>query len=322
MRELTMMTVEVLRGTTHDGPGMRTTVFAKGCPLKCRWCQNPESINPKQEIRYEAGKCIGCLDCLEACSHNTLSADNSGIKIARDSCKACLTCARACPAKAVAPVGAQWTVDELVQEVIKDKAYYDEFGGGVTVSGGEPMLYPEFLTEFFQRLKALDVHTALDTCGFFPIETLTPMLAYTDAILYDIKIFDDVKHKELTGQGNDLIFNNIKAIAAYVRKKRKQESNSTSLWIRTPLIPGETTEEDNIIRISEFITVHLLDVLERWELCAFNPACAIKYENLQKPWLYEGVGAMKQSAVEKIRQVALSGGVPEEKLMITGMVKQ
>ena len=321
MSKPTVPVVEVSRGTTHDGPGMRTTVFTKGCPLACRWCQNPESIRQKQEIWYDVGKCIECLECANACNNTALEVGETGIKIHRDKCAGCGTCAEACPAKAVTLTGTTWTVDGLLREVMKDKLYYNESGGGVTVSGGEPLLYADFLAEFFYKLRANDVHTAIDTCGSVPEETVMKVISHVDAVLYDIKLLDNVKHEELTGQGNKKILANLNAVAAYIRKIHREENRKILLWIRTPLIPDDTATEDNIRKIAKFINNNILDVIERWELCAFNSACAVKYKKMQLPWPYQGAAALKQNEADRIRSSALSQGIPKEKLNVTGIVR-
>ena len=311
--------VEVSRGSTHDGPGLRTTVFTKGCPLACRWCQNPESLSFKQEIWYEASKCIGCLFCLDVCPNATLETSEKGIRIDRDKCRGCGACAAGCPAKALMTTGTDWTLDELVHEVMKDKPYYDEFGGGVTVSGGEPLMHADFLVAFYKILKADGIHAALDTCGCLPEETIMKTIPYVDAILYDIKLFDAEKHKNMTGWDNKNILDNLKAISAYIRKT---QNRGIQLWIRTPLIPGVTSTRENITQIADFIAEHISDVFERWELCTFNPACAAKYVKMQKPWPYEGTVMMKQIDIDRIKEAALSRGISNEKLIVTGLIKQ
>jgi len=270
MNELITMTVEVSRGTTHNGPGLRTTIFMKGCPLACRWCQNPESISASQEIWYEARKCIGCLDCISTCTNAALEAGDTGVIIHRGKCRGCGDCADACPAKALALTGTVWMVDELVHEVMKDASYYHEFGGGVTVSGGEPLIHADFLVEFFQKLRANGIHMALDTCGHTPSTTVMRVVSCVDAVLYDVKLMNPDKHKILTGRDNTLILSNLNMIAAYIRKTQKDTGSAMLLWIRTPLIPGDTATEETIGQIADYLAANISDVMERWELCAFN----------------------------------------------------
>lgn len=311
-----LLTINVLHGTTHDGPGMRTTVFVKGCPLHCQWCQNPESIRTENEIWWAAADCIGCGTCLESCPAHALVLMEKGIHIDRNKCTSCGICTEVCPAMAMSWQGQEYDMEILLHEVRKDKLYYDQSGGGVTCSGGEPLLQDCFVMEFFKHLKEEGISTALDTCGYVPEEKLLRVLPYTDYILYDLKLWDSEKHKQFTGVGNAQILNNLFMSAEYVR----HETSKKEIWIRTPLIPGATAEIENIREIGTFLRENLLDVMTRWELCSFNGACASKYERLEKTWLYRDVGIMKKAEIERIREAALMQ-VPEEKLVISGIIR-
>ena len=314
--------VEVLRGTTHDGPGMRATVFVKGCPLACRWCQNPEAISLEPEIWTEARNCIACGECVNTCTHGAPGFENGGIQIRRDICKSCGGCVEACPAQAITFTGACRTEDDLFREVLKDRHYYANSGGGVTVSGGEPLLYADFLTGFFMRLRKEGVHTALDTCGHGPAISLLRLLNHSDMLLYDIKLIDSEAHRQFTGVGNEIILGNLQAAADFIRQARDNKNREIQLWVRTPLIPNATADPENIGRIAWFIAKNVPDVLGRWELCAFNPACHSKYARLGQPWAYEGQPLLKKSFVNALRDVAVRGGVPEGLLAVTGIMEQ
>ncbi len=174
---LTCEVIEISRGTTHDGPGSRTTVFLKGCPLRCLWCQNPEGMPAAQGVWWEARKCIRCLACVEACPSGALSAEEDGLHRDHAKCTVCGACVEACPAAAMTYTGVEWSLDALLKEVLKDRDYYQAFGGGVTVSGGEPLSQYKFVTRFFQRLHAEGVHTALDSCGLAPAAALADCIA-------------------------------------------------------------------------------------------------------------------------------------------------
>jgi len=311
-----LLTIDVSHGTTHDGPGMRTTVFVKGCPLHCRWCQNPESIARKNEVWWERVNCIGCGSCLDACPNHALRADEQGIHVERSLCAACGTCADACPAAAMVWQGQEYDMEALLKEVLRDRVYYRQFGGGVTCSGGEPLLQYPFVTEFFRRLKEEGISTALDTCGCVPRENLEAVLPWTDYILYDMKLIDSDTHREFTGAPNERILENLLYAADFVRKA----DHPMEIWIRTPLIPDATATVENITGIGTFIRDHILDVVARWELCAFNGVCVSKYEKLGKTWAYDGMGAMSQAQIAPLRAAALSV-IPEEKLIITGMIR-
>ena len=315
--EKKLLTIDVSHGTTHDGPGMRTTVFVKGCSLCCAWCQNPESIDTKNAVWWTAADCIGCGSCGEACPSGALCMEEKGIRIQRDICLRCGACAEICPSMAMSWQGQEYDMDTLVAEVLRDRNYYAQFGGGVTCSGGEPLLQYAFLAEFFRRMQKEGIPTALDTCGCAPRKNLEAVLPWTNHILYDMKLMDPQQHKKFTGASNEKILENLRYAADYVR----HADHPMAIWIRTPLIPGATAELENIRAIAAFLKENLLDVVERWELCAFNGVCVSKYDKLGIPWAYAGQGAMSQSQIHEIRQAALTH-FPEEKLLISGMIRK
>lgn len=312
-----LLTIDVSHGTTHDGPGMRTTVFVKGCPLKCAWCQNPESIARRNEVWWEKANCIGCGSCLTACPSGALTPGEGGLAVNREICRACGACAEACPAAAMTWQGQEYGMDELLREVLRDKLYYRQFGGGVTCSGGEPLLQHEFVAEFFRRLKQEGVTTALDTCGCAPRASLEAVLPHTDYVLYDMKIMDGAQHRQFTGVSNELILQNLLYTAGYIRTAGRP----MQLWIRTPLIPGATASVANISAIGAFIRDNLADVVSRWEMCAFNGVCASKYDRLGAKWAFDGMGAMTQSEIAPLKAAALSC-MPEEKVLVSGMIRE
>lgn len=207
-------------------------------------------------------------------------------------------------------------MESLLTEVLRDRHYYRQFGGGVTCSGGEPLLQYEFVGAFFQRLQEAGITTALDTCGYAPQKNLEYVLPWTNYILYDMKLFDSEQHKRFTGVPNERILENLKFTADFVRSA----DHPMKIWIRTPLIPGITAEPENIRAIGSFIRDHLLDVVERWELCAFNGVCVSKYDKLGVSWTFNGQGAMSDGEIRPIRQLALSL-LPEEKVLISGMIR-
>ena len=323
MATLTCQTIEISRGTTHDGPGLRTTVFLKGCPLRCLWCQNPEGIPVAQGVWWEARKCIGCLSCVAACPTGALQAPHGELVRDPTGCTICGACVEACPSRAMALTGREWTLDALLHEVLKDKEYYQAFGGGVTVSGGEPLGQATFVAEFLRRLQKEGVHTALDTCGLAPESALTSILPYTDHVLFDIKLLDSELHQRVTGHGNDHILRNLSIVAETLRMRNAKPSSNgyrtLQLWIRTPLIPNTTATPENIGAISTYIHEHLADVVERWELCAFNSACKQKYDKLGSPWPYADYDLMDQATIDSLREVALSAGSDPDTLVVSGL---
>ena len=218
---------DIQRNSFVDGPGIRTTVFFKGCNLKCAWCHNPESQSKKPQMMYYKDKCSGCGKCKEICP-------------TPDNCILCGKCTFYCPADARKVCGKEYTVDEVFSEIIKDKSYYENSGGGVTFSGGECMLQIDFLLEIMIKCKENGIHTAVDTAGYTPFESFEKILPYTDLFLYDIKCFDNEKHKKYVGVENELILENLK----------KLFQANAKIWIRIPVIAdiNDSTEEMQCIK--------------------------------------------------------------------------
>ncbi len=235
---------DIKRFALHDGPGIRTTVFFKGCPLSCQWCHNPEGIGFDRELMLRSGRCAKCYDCLDACPPGALSKGSAGeIVVDRSKCDLCGRCAEACLSEALEIVGRDVSVPELLAEVEKDRVFYDQSGGGVTFSGGEPLLQPEFLAEALAALRARGLRTAVDTSGFAPPAVLERIASLTDLVLFDLKVLDGAKHLETTGVGNALILENLRRLAG----------GPTPVWIRIPFIPGVNDDEAAIGRTAEFL---------------------------------------------------------------------
>jgi len=275
---VTARVLEIQRMSTEDGPGIRTTVFFKGCSLKCTWCHNPESISMQPQVHWIDSRCIGCRTCVDACPSKALSLTLQGMEINRLKCQGCGACAEECPTTAMELLGKKWLLEDLTKEVVKDKAYFDKSGGGITVSGGEPGMQPEFVGLFLKSLRENGLHTALDTCGLCSRSALEQLLPYASMVLYDIKEIQPEKHKQFTKKSNEKILENIIYIAEYM----KTHLYPARLWIRTPIIPGLTAREENIVGIGKFIAKNLGNVVNRWDLCAFNNLCKDKYLRLGK----------------------------------------
>ena len=305
------------RLSTEDGPGIRTTIFFKGCPLQCQWCHNPESIDPQPQIHWLETRCIGCQTCIQTCPHGCLSMTPNGIIVDRDCCAGCGTCAEACPANAMELLGTQISLNDLHSELIKDNAYYDKSGGGVTASGGEPTLQPDFVAELFKKLQADGIHTALDTCGLCSRRTLETILPHTDLVLFDLKEMDTKKHQQYTGQDNQIIIQNLLFIKNYLENNDPQ----LKLWIRTPLIPEATANKENLTAIGLYLAQNLTGCVERWELCAFNNLCGDKYRRLDHAWLYKDIPLMSKGEVEQCEIWARESGFDPELIIATGATR-
>ena len=308
---------DIQRMSTEDGPGIRTTVFFKGCNLSCLWCHNPESISQKSEVEWLHNKCIGCLSCKAACKHGALKFGDVKIQIDRNACINCLECVRACPANALISKTREWGIDELLHEVIKDRAYFENGNGGVTVSGGEALLQHEFVLALLKKLKSEGVHTAVDTAGAVCWETIQKVTPYADLILYDLKVMDPNRHKEYTGIGNDRILDNLINIADTMRKQGVPKA----LWIRTPIIPDMTSGEENVSAIGEFIRHHVEDVMDKWELCSFNNLCRDKYERLDREWICRDAQLMTRQDMETVADIAAGSVACKQKVFWSGLTR-
>ena len=289
-----MTVLDIQRMSGDDGPGLRTTVFLKGCSLACRWCHNPESIAFKGEVLWHPERCIGCASCVAACPRGGLRVGAKGaLQIPRETCRGCMTCCEACPSGALEPKGTIRDCAELCRELLKDRAYFGA-EGGVTVSGGEPLMQSSAV-DLLQMLKEKGASTALDTCGLVPEERLRSALPFCDLLLYDVKLADSARHAQWTGAGNEVILKNLQVAAEWASKGGR-------LWIRTPIIPGATDDAENIREIGSILAE--LKCVERWELCAFNNLCASKYESLDQPWELAGAPLMERAKMDELCEIA------------------
>ncbi len=212
----------------QDGPGIRTTVFLKGCPLDCWWCHNPENRASRPEVAVVESRCIRCGECLKVCPQSEgASLGPEGVQPPVE-CKVCGGCVEVCPTGARQLVGRRLTAEQALAELLADRIFYEESGGGITFSGGEPLMQPEFLKDLLTACRAQGINTAVDTCGFAPREQLLAVAALTDLFLYDLKFVDDAKHREYTGVSNATILENLQALSGIHK----------NIWIRIPIIPG------------------------------------------------------------------------------------
>jgi len=311
------MLFEIQRLSTEDGPGIRTTVFFKGCSLACRWCHNPESISGRPDLHWIAARCIGCGTCAAVCPEDALLATENGVAIDRARCTLCGKCAAECPSTALELIGSRWHLDDLVREVLKDHAYFAN-GGGVTAGGGEPGLQAPFLAAFLRALKKEGIHTAVDTCGSYPGPMLEAFLPFTDLVLYDLKTVDPALHHTWTGRSNTLILENLLAI----RDRMARGDSPHTLWIRTPIIPQATADAAVIAGIGHWLADHLRGFAARWELCAFNNLCRDKYRRLDRDWLYTDQPLLTPETMERLADTARRSGVDPEIVHWSGSTRR
>jgi pyruvate formate lyase activating enzyme len=254
--------LEIKGNSLDDGPGIRSVVFCKGCPLNCVWCHNPESKKAVAEISFDANTCIDCGSCREVCPQNALSRDNP-FYIDRSKCDLCFLCVEACPSGAMEKVGKTMSVDDILKKILPDKPFFDTSGGGVTLSGGEPTLHMNFSSKLLSALKQNNIHTLVETCGFFDLNRFMGMLyPHIDMIYFDIKIIDTASHKKYCGVPNEKILDN------FTRLAQTAKNDGKVLLPRTPLIPDITDTEENIKGIAQFLKSRNISDAA---LLAYNP---------------------------------------------------
>ncbi|HNX48888.1 MAG TPA: glycyl-radical enzyme activating protein [Thermoanaerobaculaceae bacterium] len=257
----------------HDGPGIRTLVFLKGCPLRCAWCCNPESQHAQRELRLISARCRGCRRCLEACPHGAIVEEDGRPRVCRERCRVCenAACVRTCLESAWADVGTVMTTDDVVAQVAADLPFYRNSGGGVTFSGGEPFAQAPFLLELLQECRERGIHTAVETCGHAPAETLASAWPLVDLWLFDLKILDPGRHREQTGADNARILSNLRWLAA---------CDPSRVVVRFPVVPGCTDDRTNV----EAVATLVLELgLTRLDLEPYHPLGRSKYEELGRP---------------------------------------
>lgn len=287
---------EIQKFSVHDGPGIRTIVFLKGCPLKCLWCQNPETQYACSEIKFDIGKCIGCLKCIKECPENAITLKNKMLVTDKKLCIVCGKCTEKCYSGAREIVGKIYTCDEVYEIVNQDKVFYKNTGGGVTLSGGEPLFQWEFSVALLKKCKENGINTAIETCGFAKWEHFEAVLRYTDFLLYDIKIVDAELHKKYTGQSNELILSNLYAASKI----------NHNIVIRLPLIPGINDDEENLKTTARIAKeVNALEV----HLLPYHEIGVGKYKTLGRRYLLRNITISSKEEVTRAKEIMESEGI-------------
>lgn len=283
--------VDVKRGSTEDGPGIRTTVFFKGCPLSCKWCQNPEAIESKPEIGFYQKDCICCFNCEEACQQGAILKE-AETRIDRSKCDACGRCAEVCPGKALRQIGRFYEIEALVSIILRDRAFYETSGGGVTLSGGEPTLWQTYAGKLLRRLKLEGIHTTLQTCGYFDYSLFgEKILPWLDLIMYDLKLISPKEHLQYTGRDNQRILENFQRLLNEDRNK---------VIPRIPLVPGFTTSPENLAGLSDFLKQNRV---KEYSLLPYNPLGLSKWDHLGKKRPLLPTNWMSRSEEENCRKI-------------------
>lgn len=272
---MTGIVFDLKRFAVHDGGGLRSTLFLKGCPLHCPWCQNPEGIGREPSLWYSPQDCLNCGTCVAQCPNQALRLDAERLHVNREQCALCETCVEVCPGAALRVMGETVSAEEAAKRLLRDQVFFGE-RGGVTLSGGEVLMQWEFAAEVLRLCKEAGADTAIETCLLAPRNAMERMLSVVDHFLIDIKILDPEKHKELLGADNRQILENYEFLTA----------QGADVLVRTPLIPGFTADEENIRGIARYIRG--INPEARYELLNFNPLCRSKYAALEREYPVEG----------------------------------
>jgi len=286
----------IQRYSIHDGPGIRTIVFLKGCPLRCKWCSNPESQELNPELRYMKQSCVHCHFCIHLCPRKAITPSENGIEIDRSECNKCFKCVENCVTGALKIEGKKMSVDEVVDEVMKDEVFYRRSGGGVTLSGGEVLVQYSFAAAILKAVKEKGINTAIETTGYASWNHFQQVLEYTDYVLYDLKHTDNNKHSEGTGVGLSKIIENLYKIA----------ESGKNLIVRIPLIPGFNMDEKNIIK-----TIELLKTINqnKVHILPFHQLGSQKYEDLGREYQLKHLKPPNDNEVSLIKEIFKRHGI-------------
>lgn len=286
---------DIQRFSLHDGPGIRTIVFLKGCPLSCLWCSNPESQKLSPVLMYQSMNCIHCGKCISACKIGAISRKNEKF-IDRKKCTACGECVNVCPTGALTIKGKKMTVEQVIKELKKDAIFYRRSGGGITLSGGEPLVQSDFAVELLKACKAQGWHTAIETTAFASEEIVKKVFPHIDLALMDIKSTNYDLHKKFTGVSNESILKNAKLV-----------SEITNMVVRVPLIPGFNSREEDVLELSKFVKT--LNNVKGIHLLPYHTYGENKYELLGREYLMDKSASIKQEEIEKLKSIVESQGL-------------
>jgi pyruvate formate lyase activating enzyme len=287
----------IQRFSVHDGPGIRTTVFLKGCNLRCFWCHNPEDMNPYPEIQFFAERCILCNACVETCTHGAHTINDNGHEYNRDPCETCGECVETCYAKGLIQVGEWMDVEKVVNEVMADQPFYERSGGGVTFSDGEPLLQTDFVRSVFEQCRLEGIHTAVETAANLPWSRIESILPLVDLVMMDVKMMDSDKHQRATGVPNERILENASRLG----------QGPQPLIVRTPIIPGLNDTVEDIAAVAEFAAT--LPSLEYYELLPYHPMATSKYRSLDQEYDAADLKPPSKEQMAALADVARRSGI-------------
>lgn len=289
---------DIKRYAINDGPGIRMTIFTKGCPLSCVWCHNPESQSPHGQKMYTADKCIGCQSCVEACPENACELTPNGIVTDTELCIVCGICADVCPTKASEVTGRMMSKEEIFAKIENERVFFDQSDGGVTFSGGEPLQHTEYLIEILDECGERGIHRTVDTTGLAKTETLLEVAKRTDHFLYDLKLMDSAKHKRWTGVPNEKILENLQTLAA----------TGAKINIRIPLIKGVNTDEENIRQTAAFVA-NLDGEMKTVNLLPYHNLASRKYQKLGQDYDPSGMETPSQAEQQRCVEIFAEYGL-------------
>jgi pyruvate formate lyase activating enzyme len=290
----------IQRYSLHDGPGLRTTIFLKGCPLRCLWCSNPESQNPFPEIMFSEKKCKQCGECIPICPNNALHKGDHTLIINREVCNSCGKCEEICVYDAIKIIGKKYSVEEIMNEIKKDTIFYRSSKGGITISGGEPLFQVEFAKSILEECKIYNIHTAIQTSGYSEFSDLLYILPYVDLFIYDFKHIDPYIHEKLTGVKNDIIIENLERLVKYA---------SNRVIIQIPIIPSINDSKEHITKVASFIS-QLKDKILGINIIPYHKLGIPKYIALGRHYHLSDLEVPQQAHIEEIKRIFQFFNIP------------